>query len=109
MSESEALQFVRDYRSALTGHDSLPDDLDAVDGGRVRNVKPSGAISTTCRLRLNPRYVAIFDMAEDPFRYLDEVLPFRSSLPQETDRGCALMAAAYLDDQAEAFIAAKTG
>jgi DNA-binding MltR family transcriptional regulator len=31
--------------------------------------------------------------------YLDEVMDFRESLSAETDRGCALMAAAYLDHQ----------
>jgi hypothetical protein len=30
-----------------------------------------------------------------------EVFAFRSSLNQETDRGCALMAAAYLDTELE--------
>lgn len=40
-------------------------------------------------------------MTQDPFRYADEVVEFRSSLNEETDRGCALMAAAYLDDQLE--------
>jgi DNA-binding MltR family transcriptional regulator len=33
--------------------------------------------------------------------HLDEVLEFRHSLSEETDRGCALMAAAYLSDQLE--------
>lgn len=40
-------------------------------------------------------------MLQDPFPYVDEVLEFRSSLSGETDRGCALMAAAYLADQLE--------
>jgi len=31
----------------------------------------------------------------------DEVLQFRQSLSEETDRGCALMAAAYLDSELE--------
>jgi|ERR1035438_1272613 DNA-binding MltR family transcriptional regulator len=38
-------------------------------------------------------------MSDEPFLHLDEVLTFRASLSEETDRGCALMAAAYLDDQ----------
>lgn len=36
-----------------------------------------------------------FDMGET----LDEVIEFRLSLSKETDRGCALMAGAFLDDQ----------
>jgi hypothetical protein len=32
---------------------------------------------------------------------LDEVVKFRQSLTSETDRGCALMAAAYLDAELE--------
>ena len=39
-------------------------------------------------------------MAEgELFPYFDETVEFRASLSQETDRGCALMAAAYLSDQ----------
>ena len=38
---------------------------------------------------------------DDLFPYFDEILEFRSSLSGETDRGCALMAAAYLSDQLE--------
>jgi|SRR5271157_2819684 len=40
-------------------------------------------------------------MSQDPYLYADEVFEFRSSLTEETDRGCALMAAAYLADQLE--------
>jgi DNA-binding MltR family transcriptional regulator len=39
--------------------------------------------------------------AEVPFLKIEEVFAFRSSLTGETDRGCALMAAAYLSDQLE--------
>ena len=38
-------------------------------------------------------------MPHNAFQYLEEVLAFRASLSSETDRGCALMAGAYLDDQ----------
>ena len=40
-------------------------------------------------------------MTPDPFQHVDEVFDFRHSLDHETDRGCALMAAAYLSDQLE--------
>lgn len=38
---------------------------------------------------------------EFPIPKFEEVFAFRSSLTGETDRGCALMAAAYLSDQLE--------
>jgi DNA-binding MltR family transcriptional regulator len=43
-------------------------------------------------------------MTEDPFQHVDEVFEFRHSLNEETDRGCALMAAAYLADQLEVLL-----
>lgn len=43
-------------------------------------------------------------MAESERRIFDEVTVFRFTLTPETDRGCALMAAAYLDDQLEALM-----
>ena len=36
----------------------------------------------------------------------DEVMEFRSSLTPETDRGCALMAAAFLDSELELLLRA---
>jgi hypothetical protein len=38
-------------------------------------------------------------MSEHPFVDLDAAIEFRATLNSETDRGCALMAAAYLDDR----------
>src|SRR5262245_33803219 len=38
-------------------------------------------------------------MPDTDFPFLEEVSEFRSSLTPETDRGCALMAAAYLSNQ----------
>jgi DNA-binding MltR family transcriptional regulator len=38
-------------------------------------------------------------MPDDVFLHLDDVIAVRASLSEETDRGCAMMAAAYLDDQ----------
>ena len=43
-------------------------------------------------------------MAESELPTFDEVITFRLTLTPETDRGCALMAAAYLDDQLEALL-----
>ena len=43
-------------------------------------------------------------MSEDPYVYAVEVFEFRATLTEETDRGCALMAAAYLDDQLECLL-----
>ncbi len=43
-------------------------------------------------------------MTEDPFQHVDEVFEFRHFLDAETDRGCALMAAAYLADQLEVLL-----
>jgi DNA-binding MltR family transcriptional regulator len=43
-------------------------------------------------------------MSEEPYAYAVEVFEFRTTLTGETDRGCALMAAAYLDDQLERLI-----
>ena len=40
----------------------------------------------------------------DPLEQFDEVLAFSNTLDPETDRGCALMAAAYLDDQLKILI-----
>jgi hypothetical protein len=41
------------------------------------------------------------ERVEVPSPKIDEVLEFRSSLTGETDRGCALTAAAYLGDELE--------
>ncbi len=41
------------------------------------------------------------ERVEVPSPKIDEVLEFRSSLTGETDRGCALTAAAYLSDELE--------
>src|SRR5690242_19486358 len=38
-------------------------------------------------------------MTGDPFARLDEGVAFRHTLDHETDRGCALMAASYVDSQ----------
>jgi hypothetical protein len=45
-------------------------------------------------------------MQENPFPFVKEVMEFRSSLTPETDRGCALMAAAYLSEQLERLLRA---
>lgn len=46
-------------------------------------------------------------MIEDLLHRFDEVLAFRDTLDAETDRGCALMSAAYLDSQLEELIRAN--
>lgn len=46
-------------------------------------------------------------MGPDMFFRLDEVLAFRHELTSESDRGCALMAAAYLDDQLSLLLKAR--
>ncbi len=38
-------------------------------------------------------------MADDPFNRFDDVIEFRNSLNPESDRGCALMAASFLDSE----------
>ncbi|MBE8968698.1 hypothetical protein IQ277_21490 [Nostocales cyanobacterium LEGE 12452] len=38
---------------------------------------------------------------------LEEIISFRTTLTEETDRGCALMASAYLDSELEKLIKAK--
>ena len=38
---------------------------------------------------------------DEALRYFDDVLDFRAALSPETDRGCALMGAAFLDVELE--------
>jgi hypothetical protein len=46
-------------------------------------------------------------MKSDPFPKLGQVVRFRKTLNAETDRGCALMAAAYLDEQLKNLISKR--
>lgn len=47
------------------------------------------------------------DLMDEISKHFDEVIKFRHTLNQETDRGCALMSAAFLDSELTALLKSK--